>query len=148
MAGTITGAQISQLELNGRDFTTLIKLIRGSAIRPPRTKEPLDRRAVCPMPSMAAALSLTIGKSTVAKFSIVAAMPTSTSIPTSTPSLKFGPHLHVRRAIRPQRIRDDEAVTSPAPISSRRGVRFIRNAAFNAITISTCRIDENLLQQE
>jgi hypothetical protein len=29
MAGTITGAQISQLELNGRDFTTLIKLIPG-----------------------------------------------------------------------------------------------------------------------
>ncbi|MGA3105455.1 MAG: TonB-dependent receptor [Terriglobales bacterium] len=29
MAGTITGDQISQLELNGRDFTTLIKLIPG-----------------------------------------------------------------------------------------------------------------------
>jgi hypothetical protein len=29
MAGTITGEQISQLELNGRDFTTLIKLIPG-----------------------------------------------------------------------------------------------------------------------
>jgi len=29
LAGTITGDQISQLELNGRDFTTLIKLIPG-----------------------------------------------------------------------------------------------------------------------
>jgi hypothetical protein len=29
LAGTITGEQISQLELNGRDFTTLIKLIPG-----------------------------------------------------------------------------------------------------------------------
>src|SRR3984957_3456362 len=29
LAGTITGAQISQLELNGRDFTTLIKLVPG-----------------------------------------------------------------------------------------------------------------------
>ena len=29
MAGTITGEQISQLELNGRDFATLIKLIPG-----------------------------------------------------------------------------------------------------------------------
>ncbi|MGO9086664.1 MAG: carboxypeptidase regulatory-like domain-containing protein [Terriglobales bacterium] len=29
MAGTITGDQISQLELNGRDFTTLIKLVPG-----------------------------------------------------------------------------------------------------------------------
>jgi Carboxypeptidase regulatory-like domain len=29
LAGTITGQQISQLELNGRDFTTLIKLIPG-----------------------------------------------------------------------------------------------------------------------
>src|SRR5208337_2696784 len=29
MAGTITGEQMSQLELNGRDFTTLIKLVPG-----------------------------------------------------------------------------------------------------------------------
>jgi hypothetical protein len=29
LAGTITGEQISQLELNGRDFTTLIKLVPG-----------------------------------------------------------------------------------------------------------------------
>src|SRR5580692_10315959 len=29
LAGTITGEQITQLELNGRDFTTLIKLIPG-----------------------------------------------------------------------------------------------------------------------
>jgi Carboxypeptidase regulatory-like domain len=29
LAGTITGDQISQLELNGRDFTTLIKLVPG-----------------------------------------------------------------------------------------------------------------------
>ncbi|MGA9734505.1 MAG: TonB-dependent receptor [Candidatus Sulfotelmatobacter sp.] len=29
LAGTITGQQITQLELNGRDFTTLIKLIPG-----------------------------------------------------------------------------------------------------------------------
>ena len=29
LAGTITGDQIAQLELNGRDFTTLIKLVPG-----------------------------------------------------------------------------------------------------------------------
>lgn len=76
LAGTITGEQISQLQLNGRNFTQLITLIPGVSNQTGQDEGTVGPRAAFPMPSTAGEQSSIIGKSMVVRHLTRAATPT------------------------------------------------------------------------
>src|SRR5215469_14556051 len=61
MSGVITGKEISQLQLNGRNFTQLATLTPGVNNQSGRTKGPSASTATLPSASMAVAQSTTTG---------------------------------------------------------------------------------------
>src|SRR5579863_9014924 len=61
VGGTITGSEITQLQLNGRDFAQLITLTPASITRPARMKEQSVSQAIRCIPSTAAAAKTTTG---------------------------------------------------------------------------------------
>ena len=61
LSGTVTGQQITQLELNGRNFTQLISLVPASITKPVRTREPWEFTAASLTASTAGERNITTG---------------------------------------------------------------------------------------